>query len=76
VVQGALEHLGLRRSEIDHAVRVQNGDDVSDVQDGVLEPGGQLVLSLKQDEQSATKADVASLREQLSKIESLLRKAS
>jgi uncharacterized membrane protein YcaP (DUF421 family) len=76
VVQGALEHLGLRRSEIDHAVRVQNGDDVSDVQDGVLEPGGQLVLSLKHDEQSATKADVASLREQLSKIESLLRKAS
>ena len=31
VVDGALRHLGLRRSEIDHAVRLQNGDDVSQV---------------------------------------------
>jgi uncharacterized membrane protein YcaP (DUF421 family) len=76
VVQRALVHLGLRRSEIDHAVRVQNGDDVSDVQDGVLEPGGQLVLSLKHAEQSATKGDVADLRDQLSRIEGLLRAAS
>ena len=76
VVRGALEHLGLRRSEVDHAVRVQNGDGVSDVKAGVLEPGGQLVLSLKRGEQGATKADVASLREQLSRIEALLGPAS
>ena len=76
VIQRALVHLGLRRSEIDHAVRVQNGDDISDVQDGVLEPGGQLVLSLKHAEQGATKADVASLHDQLSRIEDLLRTAS
>jgi uncharacterized membrane protein YcaP (DUF421 family) len=76
VVRRALVHLGLRRSEIDHAVRVQNGDDVSDVQDGVLEPGGQLVLSLKHAEQSATKGDVADLRDQLSRIEGLLRSES
>jgi len=44
--------------------------------DGVLEPGGQLVLSLKQGEQSATKADVTSLHDQLSRIENLLRTAS
>ncbi len=75
VVQRALVHLGLRRSEVDHAVRLQNGDDVSDVQDGVLEPGGQLVLSLKHGDQGATKDDVASLRDQLSRIESLLRAA-
>jgi uncharacterized membrane protein YcaP (DUF421 family) len=76
VVQRALVHLGLRRSEIDHAVRVQNGDDVSEVQDGVLEPGGQLVLSLKDAEQGATKGDVADLRDQLSRIEGLLRSES
>ena len=76
VIQRALVHLGLRRSEIDHAVRVQNGDDVSEVADGVLEPGGQLVLSLKPAEQGATKGDVAALRDQLSRIESLLGAAS
>ena len=61
VIQRALGHLGVRRSELDHAVRMQNGDDVSEIQDGVLEPGGQLVLSLKAAEQGATKADVAEL---------------
>lgn len=72
VLQRALVHLGLRRSELDHAVRLENGDDVSEIQDGVLQPGGQLVLTLKAAEQSATKADVANLRDQLSRIESLL----
>jgi uncharacterized membrane protein YcaP (DUF421 family) len=76
VVQRALVHLGLRRSELDHAVRIQNGDDVSEVKNGVLEPGGQLVLSLKPAEQSATKGDVAELLDQLSRIESLLGAAS
>jgi uncharacterized membrane protein YcaP (DUF421 family) len=76
VIQRALLHLGLRRSEIDHAVRVQNGDDVSEVANGVLEPGGQLVLTLKPADQSATKGDVAALRDQLGRIESLLGAAS
>ena len=69
VIQRALVHLGLRRSELDNAVRLQNGDDVSDVQTGALEPGGQLVLSLKPSQQAATKADVAELHALLSRIE-------
>jgi uncharacterized membrane protein YcaP (DUF421 family) len=40
VLQRALVHLGVRRSELDNAVRMQNGDDVSEIQDGILEPGG------------------------------------
>jgi uncharacterized membrane protein YcaP (DUF421 family) len=72
VVDGALRHLGLRRSEIDQAVRLQNGDDVSDVAVGQLEPGGQLVLTLKASEQGATKADVAELTGRLGQIERLL----
>jgi uncharacterized membrane protein YcaP (DUF421 family) len=76
VIQQALVHLGVRRSELDHAVRMQNGDDVSEIQDGVLEPGGQLVLTLKSADQSATHGDVAQLRAQLSRIEDLLRPAS
>jgi uncharacterized membrane protein YcaP (DUF421 family) len=72
VVGRALRHLGLRRSELDHAVRVQNGDDIAEVQRGSLEPGGQLVLTLKHSEQSATKADIAEVTARLSRIEELL----
>jgi uncharacterized membrane protein YcaP (DUF421 family) len=72
VVEAALRHLGLRRSEIDNAVRLQNGDDVSEVGLGSLEPGGQLVLTLKAAEQGATKADIAELIRRLGQIERLL----
>jgi uncharacterized membrane protein YcaP (DUF421 family) len=72
VVEGALRHLGLRRSELDHAVRLQNGDDVSEVRLGSLEPGGQLVLTLKATEQGATKADIAEVTSRLGQIERLL----
>jgi len=68
----ALRRLGLRRSEIDHAVRLQNGDDVRQVETGNLEPGGQLVLTLKHAEQGATKADIAELADRLGRIERLL----
>jgi uncharacterized membrane protein YcaP (DUF421 family) len=40
IVEKALRRLGLRRSEIDHAVRMQNGDDITEVGHGSLEPGG------------------------------------
>ena len=72
VVDRALRRLGMRRSELDHAVRLQNGNDVAQVDRGDLEPGGQLVLTLKAAEQSATKADVAELTHRLRRIESLL----
>ena len=75
VRQRALMRLGLSRSEIDHAVRLQNGDDVKQVQTGNLEPGGQLVLTLKHAEQGATKADVAELADRLGRIERLLETA-
>lgn len=72
VVGRAMRRLGLRRSELDHAVRLQNGDDISQVQRGSLEPGGQLVLTLKAAEQGATKADIAEVTARLSRIEELL----
>jgi uncharacterized membrane protein YcaP (DUF421 family) len=72
IVQNALRRLGLRRREIDHAVRLQNGDDITEVGRGSLEPGGQLVLTLKPSEQGATKADVAELAGRLRRIETLL----
>ena len=76
VIGRALRHLGLRRSELDHAVRMQNGDDINEVQRGSLEPGGQLVLTLKHADQGATKADIAEVTARLSRIEELLRSAT
>lgn len=72
LVPAAVRRLALRPSELDHAVRMQDGDDVSDVQTGRLEPGGQLIVTLKTREQGATKADVADLRAQLADIQSAL----
>jgi len=72
VVERARRKPGLRSSDLDHAVRLQNGDDVTEVDHGSLEPGGQLVLTLKSAEQGATKADVAQLTDRLRRIESLL----
>ena len=68
----ALRHLGMRRSELDHAVRLQAGDDVTDVERGSLEPDGQLVLTLKPAEQGATRGDITDLTDRLHRIENLL----
>jgi uncharacterized membrane protein YcaP (DUF421 family) len=72
VVDRALRRLGMRRSELDAAVRLQSADDIAEVDRGSLEPGGQLVLTLKNGEQGATKSDVAELTSRLRRIESLL----
>jgi uncharacterized membrane protein YcaP (DUF421 family) len=72
IVSGALRHLGLRPSELEHAVRMQNAEDVTQIEHGSLEPSGQLVLTLKPTEQSATKADVNGLTDRLRRIEDLL----
>lgn len=71
-IPAALRRLSLRPAEISQAIRTQNGDDVSDIATGQIEPGGQLVLSLKPEEQSATKGDVADLTRRLAAIEAAL----
>jgi uncharacterized membrane protein YcaP (DUF421 family) len=72
ILERAARHVGLRRGELDHAVRLQNGDDIAQVEHGVLDPGGQLVLTLKPLEQGATKGDVELLAASLARIEQLL----
>lgn len=71
-IQSALRRLALRPGEIDQAIRVQNGDDVSDIGSGRMEPSGQLILSLKPEEQSATKGDLAHLNARLDRIDAAL----
>ncbi|MGA5821335.1 DUF421 domain-containing protein [Kitasatospora sp. NPDC094028] len=72
LVPGALHDLALRPSELEHAIRVQNGDNVSDVARARLEPDGQLLVTLKAAEQGATRGDVEELRQRLETIERLL----
>jgi uncharacterized membrane protein YcaP (DUF421 family) len=62
----------MRASEIEHAVRLQNADDVAQIENGSLDPSGQLLLTLRPSEQSATKADVAEMTDRLRRIEALL----
>jgi uncharacterized membrane protein YcaP (DUF421 family) len=72
VDRGAVRQLGLRRHELDHAVRLQNGDDISDVQTGVFDPDGQLIITLKHEARDASKADIARLEAKLDRIEAAL----
>ncbi len=71
-LQGALRRLAIRPGDLDHAVRMQSADDVSEIQDGRLEPSGQLVLTLKKNEQGATKSDIADLQRKLDGIQATL----
>jgi uncharacterized membrane protein YcaP (DUF421 family) len=72
VDENALRRIGLRPAELDHAVRVQNGDDVAEVWDGRLDASGHLVLTLKEEEQGASHRDIAELREAVARIEAML----
>jgi uncharacterized membrane protein YcaP (DUF421 family) len=69
---GAGRRLGLRAADLDKAIRVQNGDDIKEVATGVMEPNGQLVLTLKEAEQSASKGDIAALSAQLKAMQASL----
>jgi uncharacterized membrane protein YcaP (DUF421 family) len=64
--------LSMRPGDVDQAIRVQNGDDISEIATGRIEPNGQLVLSLKPEEQNASKADIAALSSRLKAIEAAL----
>jgi len=69
---GSLRRLGMRTEELDHAVRLQNGDAVGEVANAELEPGGQLVITLRPAMQDADKGDVAEILRRLEAIEGLL----
>ncbi|MGB9183557.1 MAG: YetF domain-containing protein [Solirubrobacteraceae bacterium] len=71
-VEAAVHRLALRPRDLEHAVRLQNGDAIGEMQRGVLEPGGQLILTLKPSEQGATKEDIAHLLARLSALDAKL----
>ncbi|RCG30741.1 DUF421 domain-containing protein [Sphaerisporangium album] len=67
-----LRRLAMSTKELEHAVRIQNGDEIREVQVGELAETGHLVLTLRPEEQSADKADIAALNRRLDAIETLL----
>ena len=73
---GPARRLGLRPADVDKTIRVQNGDDITEVATGVMEPNGQLVLTLKEAEQSASKGDIAGLTAQLKAMQASLERLS
>jgi uncharacterized membrane protein YcaP (DUF421 family) len=72
LVEGALHKLRISQSELVHAIRGQHGDDLGEVDHAELTPSGKLVLTLKPDEQSATKGDIATLMEELRTLRTLV----
>jgi uncharacterized membrane protein YcaP (DUF421 family) len=64
--------LGFRGTDLEHAVRLQNGDDLGQVATGVVEPSGQLLMTLRSEEQGATKGDIERLTAHLVRIEAAL----
>jgi uncharacterized membrane protein YcaP (DUF421 family) len=51
-----VHRLGLRRSDVAAAIRRQGAASVDEVQEAMLEPGGQIVVNLKPDAQDVTVA--------------------
>jgi len=64
-----MRRLAIRPGDLDHAVRLQNGESIDDVATGVLEPSGHLIVTLKPSEQSATKGDIDHVLSRLASLE-------
>jgi uncharacterized membrane protein YcaP (DUF421 family) len=58
---GALRRLGMRKGDVEAALRKQNANSVSEVETVSLEPGGAVVTTVAPQMQNATKEDVAEL---------------
>jgi uncharacterized membrane protein YcaP (DUF421 family) len=71
-LRGRARRLSLRPVDVERAIRVQNGDGLNEVATGLMEPNGQLVLTLKQAEQNASKDDIARLSTQLKAMQASL----
>ena len=57
-VEKALRHEGLRRADVDAAIRKQGASDETTVERATLGVGGSVVVEMKAEAQPATKADV------------------
>jgi uncharacterized membrane protein YcaP (DUF421 family) len=68
-VESAIRREGLRRADVDAAIRRQGAADETEVERATLGSGGAVVVALKAEAQPATKADVAAIAAALSRLE-------
>ncbi|MCU1353541.1 MAG: hypothetical protein JWM05_2750 [Acidimicrobiales bacterium] len=61
----AVRRLGLRESAVITALRRQGANTVAEVAEATLEPGGAIVVQLREEAENATKADVARVEQKL-----------
>ena len=68
----ALRREGLRRADLDAAIKRQGAGDVSQVQEATLGTGGAVVVNLKPESAPATKSDVAAVAAAINRLEERL----
>ena len=68
-VDSALRREGLRRADVDAAIRRQGANDETELEKATLDVGGTVVVQLKAEAQPATKADVAALAVAIERLE-------
>src|SRR3954454_16153868 len=68
-VDRALRRQGLRRADVESALRAQGADGPVDVAEATLSAGGSIVVWLRPEEMSANRGDVAVLEARLGAIE-------
>ncbi len=71
-VDRSLRKEGLRRADVEAALRAQNADGAADVAEATLSPGGSIVVWLKPEQMNATRADLAAVGARLDAIERAL----
>ena len=71
-VDRALRKEGLRRADVEAALRAQNADGAPDVAEATLSPGGSIVVWLKPERMNATREDLAKINARLQAIERAL----
>ncbi|MGY1681152.1 DUF421 domain-containing protein [Geodermatophilus sp. SYSU D01176] len=64
-LDGFLRREGLRRADVEAALRAQGADGAGDVAEAALSPGGTIVVWLKPPRMSATRADIDALHRRL-----------
>src|SRR3954452_13491241 len=74
-IERSLRREGLRRADVEAALRAQGADgaaDVADVAEASLSPGGSIVVWLKDERMSVDRADLAAVHRRLDAIQRLL----
>jgi uncharacterized membrane protein YcaP (DUF421 family) len=66
--RAALQRLGLRPADVIVALRRQGASTLADVAEATIEPGGAIVVRLREDAEGATKADIARLEAKLDQL--------